>query len=147
MLFAVKLNKLGARCRKTWFPRGLFASIVRIHLMRHGKTHDSIYSQTRYEAHPYPRWDNIYDCIRSTKVCAVPPKLVQATATQRSPTPADSERILVAGCGTGRFSLQLAASRPSARFVLLDQVGVSLICVFSLGASGGSGLFRHNAQR
>lgn len=130
---AFKLKKAEARCRQTPLHRGLSVSVKLVcfhqRQTKPKKASDAIeFATRRYEAHPYPRWDNIYDCIRSTQVCAVPPLLPRAAAAAAAVATGDSvavagpERVLVAGCGTGRFALQLAASRPSAQFVLLDQV-------------------------
>ena len=71
----------------------------------------------RYEAHPYPRWHDLRDCIPGTNTCvnAERPDPVEKEKTS-------TDRILVAGCGTGRFALQMAKHRPGAEFVLLDQV-------------------------
>jgi SAM-dependent methyltransferase len=75
--------------------------------------------RAQYETHPYPRWVTA-PTARATSIAAFAREL-----RPRTPAPA-GQRILIAGCGTGRQIVQLAASFPSASITAFDLSAASL---------------------
>jgi tetratricopeptide (TPR) repeat protein/SAM-dependent methyltransferase len=60
----------------------------------------------QYEENPYPRW-----------IDAGPPAVPAALTDRPRPQPLD---VLVAGCGTGLTTIELARARPKARILAID---------------------------
>ena len=85
----------------------------------------SLLVQSQYEANPYPRWEK------------VPPGVVQGSvggalrkkfplASFEAPAVRDNIDILIAGCGTGQQSIDVARSYPGARVLAVDLSRTSL---------------------
>lgn len=71
--------------------------------------------QAQYEKNPYPRWI-------SSLTCTIPNNIIPFDETQRN----SKWRILVAGCGTGRHAIDVAATYPNARVTAIDISRTSL---------------------
>ncbi len=82
----------------------------------------SLRVQRQYEENPYPRW---------TKLPAAEPATLEAHLRRQFPHlalagPIPDARILVAGCGTGQESVDLAQTFPHARVLAIDLSMASL---------------------
>lgn len=83
----------------------------------------SIRVRRQYEEHPYPRWVRLPPAARGSDrgTLASPPP--RATA---DPDNMPAFDILVAGCGTGQESIELAQQYPRARVLAVDLSAASL---------------------
>ena len=71
--------------------------------------------QQQYEDHPYPVWTGLYEVVPST-IDSLSQRLQSGS---RIPASASS-RILVAGCGTGEHSIQVARTYPRSEVLAVD---------------------------
>ena len=79
--------------------------------------------QSQYECFPYPTWDHR----KINAQMSWPEFLARVVPQQPYPTPKpEIVDILIAGCGTGRYALQLAQRLPGARIRAFDLSRVSL---------------------
>lgn len=85
----------------------------------HADTVVSARVRAMYEEHPYPRWSSLAVSRRTTVR-----SLIRELAGREGPDP--SQRILIAGCGTGRQAAHTARSFPDARILALDLSRASL---------------------
>jgi len=104
---------------------------------------DAVSRQVReqYEEHPYPRWITPgpvarFDSLRAYLASSVPlappgdemrpaadevsPAADEARPTGDETRPAGDDQVLIAGCGTGEESIEMARRLPGARILALD---------------------------
>ncbi len=73
----------------------------------------------QYEENPYPRWANASSLERQSSLAALA-RRVALDAELRAPPGGNAPEILVAGCGTGQQSVELARQVRGARVLAID---------------------------
>ena len=96
--------------------RQLFASVPRLTAIGEGTSHAV---RQQYEENPYPRWIKASPVGQPTTLAAHLREQFPLVDSRLLP-PAEASEILIAGCGTGQHSIEVARQFKGARVLAID---------------------------
>lgn len=111
---------LAMQCADTWQERRIGAGIVSLTPIAAGVT---AAVRRQYEENPYPRWQSLPPAEAASPAASLGGLFVEGTLPDYLGRPMD---ILIAGCGTGRHSIQTARRFQASRVTAVDLSRASL---------------------